>query len=77
MFFGRFAEGCKSNCNGRGKCVSVDDEGYECDCQDGWAGADCSIRIESDCDDKIDNDGGKTNVTRKSEISIFMNKLKS
>lgn len=40
--------------------MSVDDnEGYQCNCQDGWAGDDCSIRIESDCDDKIDNDGGE------------------
>ncbi|KAF4518758.1 hypothetical protein B566_EDAN006162 [Ephemera danica] len=46
--------GCKSACNNHGTCAMADGE-YRCEC-DGWAGADCSIRLEHECSDDIDND---------------------
>nr|CAD7437593.1 unnamed protein product [Timema bartmani] len=50
--------GCRSACNHHGTCTLEDGE-YHCVCSDGWAGLDCSIRLELECDDDIDNDEGK------------------
>nr|CAD7400470.1 unnamed protein product [Timema cristinae] len=50
--------GCRSACNHHGTCTLEDSE-YHCVCSDGWAGLDCSIRLELECDDDIDNDEGK------------------
>jgi hypothetical protein len=52
-----FAAGCKSACNRHGTCTLEDGE-YRCVCSDGWAGLDCSIRLEMECNDDIDNDEG-------------------
>ena len=49
--------GCKSACNRHGTCALEDGE-YHCVCSDGWAGLDCSIRLEMECNDEIDNDEG-------------------
>ncbi|CAG2058491.1 unnamed protein product [Timema podura] len=45
----------RSACNHHGTCTLEDGE-YHCVCSDGWAGLDCSIRLELECDDDIDND---------------------
>jgi hypothetical protein len=50
--------GCKSACNRHGTCALQDGE-YHCVCSDGWAGLDCSIRLEIKCNDEIDNDEGE------------------
>jgi EGF-like domain. len=50
--------GCKSACNRHGTCALEDGE-YHCVCSDGWAGLDCSIRLEMECNDEIDNDEGE------------------
>ncbi|KAJ9594791.1 hypothetical protein L9F63_013923, partial [Diploptera punctata] len=42
-------------CNRHGTCALEDGE-YHCVCSDGWAGLDCSIRLEMECSDEIDND---------------------
>ncbi len=34
--------------------------GWECRCEAGWYGEDCSVPIELNCSDKTDNDGGKS-----------------
>lgn len=46
-------------CSSHGQC-RVGGEGlFECRCNDGWDGADCSIPLEKDCKDGKDNDKGK------------------
>lgn len=35
------------------------DGDYQCQCSDGWAGADCSVRLEVECSDEEDNDEGR------------------
>ncbi|KAG8234382.1 hypothetical protein J437_LFUL015146, partial [Ladona fulva] len=48
--------GCKDGCSRHGSCA-VEDGEYKCVCAEGWAGADCSIRLELECADETDNDG--------------------
>jgi len=31
---------------------------YKCVCNDGWEGESCSVRLEMECNDEIDNDQG-------------------
>lgn len=50
--------GCENGCSRHGQC-SLDDGEYRCDCIEGWAGSDCSIPLEMNCNDNIDNDKGK------------------
>lgn len=50
--------GCISACNRQGSCVMFDGD-YQCQCSDGWAGADCSVRLEVECSDEEDNDEGR------------------
>lgn len=50
--------GCENGCSRHGQCTLENGE-YRCDCIEGWAGTDCSIALEMDCKDNIDNDGGK------------------
>ncbi|EDV95471.1 GH17559 [Drosophila grimshawi] len=48
--------GCENGCSRHGQCTLENGE-YRCDCIDGWAGSDCSIALEMNCKDNIDNDG--------------------
>ncbi|XP_053203899.1 teneurin-m-like isoform X2 [Panonychus citri] len=48
-------EGCPRNCNNRGACVEQNGE-YFCSCNADWYGNDCSVPLEKECGDKIDND---------------------
>lgn len=50
--------GCENGCSRHGQCTLENGE-YRCDCIEGWAGSDCSIALEMNCKDNIDNDGGK------------------
>lgn len=50
--------GCENGCSRHGQCT-LDDGEYRCDCIEGWAGSDCSIPLEMNCNDNIDNDKGK------------------
>lgn len=52
-----FVAGCLNSCNRHGSCVMVEGD-YQCQCNDGWAGIDCSVRLEMECNDEIDNDQG-------------------
>ncbi|XP_034237605.1 teneurin-a-like [Thrips palmi] len=47
--------GCLNGCNRQGTCMLEDGE-YRCVCGEGWAGRDCGIRLETECNDKKDND---------------------
>ncbi|XP_065207120.1 teneurin-a isoform X2 [Planococcus citri] len=47
--------GCPHNCHGNGKC-HIESGEYKCECELGWAGYDCSIQLETNCSDEIDND---------------------
>lgn len=51
------SEGCPNNCHGNGDCQKSEEE-WSCHCNDDWDGNDCSIPVEKDCDDGIDNDKG-------------------
>lgn len=37
----------------------LEDGEYRCVCGEGWAGRDCGIRLETECNDKKDNDNGE------------------
>lgn len=50
--------GCENGCTRHGLCTLQDGE-YSCECSTGWAGRDCSIRLEMECNDFVDNDQGK------------------
>lgn len=50
--------GCENGCSRHGQCTLEDGE-YKCVCIEGWAGLDCSIQLEMNCNDNIDNDHGK------------------
>lgn len=52
------AAGCENGCSGHGQCM-LEEGLYKCVCIQGWAGSDCSIPLEQDCQDDIDNDHGK------------------
>ncbi|CAO1418145.1 unnamed protein product [Diamesa hyperborea] len=47
--------GCENGCSRHGQCT-LEDGDYRCDCIEGWAGIDCSIALEMNCTDNIDND---------------------
>lgn len=48
-----------NSCSSHGQC-RVGGEGlFECRCNDGWDGIDCSLPLEKDCKDGKDNDKGK------------------
>ena len=49
--------GCKNACSRHGMC-SLEDGEYHCICSNEWAGDDCSIPLEQQCNDEIDNDQG-------------------
>ena len=53
--------GCPQNCHGNGRCYSEDGE-YRCECELGWAGYDCSIQLETNCSDEVDNDHGNISL---------------
>lgn len=59
-----YVAGCPQNCNGNGRCQSEEGE-YKCECSMGWAGSDCSIQLETNCSDEIDNDHGRCNHYNK------------
>lgn len=61
--------GCENGCSRHGQCTLENGE-YRCDCIEGWAGSDCSIALEMNCKDNIDNDGGKYKVNTQSEQII-------
>ena len=43
---------------------------WECLCESGWYGPGCDIRLEQNCDDKQDNDKGKSRIFLKF-VQIF------
>ncbi|XP_050695509.1 teneurin-m-like isoform X5 [Eriocheir sinensis] len=47
--------GCPADCSGNGACVMENDE-WVCRCESTWEGLDCSVKLETVCDDKKDND---------------------
>lgn len=57
--------GCVNDCNEHGECVRQhlttpnDELLWVCVCEPGYAGLDCSVALESQCGDNIDNDKGK------------------
>ncbi|KAK8385757.1 hypothetical protein O3P69_016491 [Scylla paramamosain] len=48
--------GCENGCSGHGMCTTVEGQ-YRCECSAGWTGPDCSVQLETVCDDDTDNDG--------------------
>lgn len=51
------------SCSNHGQC-RVGGEGlFECRCNDGWDGIDCSLALEKDCKDGKDNDKGENQLT--------------
>lgn len=57
------AEGCENSCGNHGNCILTNNV-YSCVCNDGWEGVSCSVRLEMECNDEIDNDGGRCRNTR-------------
>lgn len=52
-----FSEGCENGCGNHGNCVLTNNV-YGCECDDGWESKSCSVRLEMECNDEIDNDQG-------------------
>ena len=53
-------EGCPGNCGGHGTCSMPNyKQRWECLCESGWYGPGCDIRLEQNCDDRVDNDKGE------------------
>ena len=50
--------GCPSACSAHGTCVLKRGD-WSCQCEANWEGLDCSIRLETECRDGVDNDRGK------------------
>lgn len=53
-----YLAGCENGCSRHGQCT-LEDGNYRCVCIEGWAGSDCSIPLEMNCHDDVDNDHGK------------------
>lgn len=66
--------GCVNGCSGHGMCTTVERQ-YLCECSAGWTGPDCSVQLETICDDEIDNDGGKYNFIPQVVIILFSDRL--
>ncbi|XP_044256004.1 teneurin-m isoform X5 [Tribolium madens] len=49
-------EGCPNSCSSHGQCRFNTDSMWECRCDNGWDGPDCSILLEQNCNDGRDND---------------------
>ena len=49
-------------CSNNGDCVTKWSGDWRCQCNTGWDGDDCSTRLETNCNDGLDNDGGKTSI---------------
>lgn len=49
--------GCVNDCNGNGVCRLFSGE-WKCSCHTTYFGENCSLPIESSCDDGVDNDNG-------------------
>ncbi|XP_045128078.1 teneurin-m-like isoform X4 [Portunus trituberculatus] len=47
--------GCPADCSNNGACIMENDE-WVCRCESTWEGLDCSVKLETVCDDKKDND---------------------
>ena len=61
-------QGCPRMCSDHGRCTtghfSLPGAGalsgdWRCECDLGWDGADCATRLETQCGDGVDNDGGE------------------
>jgi len=65
-----FSEGCDNGCGNNGNCVLINNL-YSCVCNDGWEGESCSVRLEMECNDEIDNDQGTTLFKLKTNINIW------
>ncbi|XP_064078294.1 teneurin-m-like isoform X3 [Macrobrachium nipponense] len=48
--------GCPGNCQNRGTCEADSEQIWRCRCQKGWDGPDCSVMLETLCNDHLDND---------------------
>ena len=58
------------SCSSHGQC-RVGAEGlFECRCNDGYDGVDCSLPLEKDCKDGKDNDKGELQKEKKCQ-SVF------
>ena len=51
-------EGCPRGCSGHGGCKANFRGEWKCHCHEGWEGPDCSVRLETRCDDGYDDDQG-------------------
>ncbi|XP_035708479.1 teneurin-m isoform X4 [Folsomia candida] len=49
-------EGCPNSCSGHGQCKANMDGLWECKCHSGWAGSECAVMMEQNCNDGKDND---------------------
>lgn len=52
-------EGCPNGCSNHGSCKANFRGEWSCHCHPGWEGPDCSVRLETRCDDGYDDDQGK------------------
>lgn len=48
------SDACPNNCHGHGECRE-----NRCQCHSNWFGSECQFTMETNCNDRIDNDNGK------------------
>ena len=51
-------EGCPNGCSNHGSCKANFRGEWSCHCHPGWEGPDCSVRLETRCNDGYDDDQG-------------------
>lgn len=53
-------DACRNNCNGHGECKQ-----NKCVCQNNWFGSECQFTVETNCQDRLDNDNGMYSLMKK------------
>lgn len=53
----------------------MEKEEWMCRCQNDWEGYDCSVKLETDCDDNKDNDGGKWPMSEKFVYTLLKDNI--
>ena len=78
-------EGCPNECRSsskpgssrHGECKrtntyngNTDGDWWACECNEGWEGEDCSVKLESYCDDSYDNDEGRKSSRENKRLYV-------
>ena len=65
-------EGCPNGCSNHGSCKANFRGEWSCHCHPGWEGPDCSVRLETRCNDGYDDDQGNFSLLQGVPKSLFI-----